>query len=153
MRTSKTSLFLLELIISILFFSLSAAVCVQLFVKAHQISEKSVDESHAVMWAESLAEAFSSCNGDFEDTCTTMENLGPAYYDSSSHTLTLSLNSKWELTKEASEAAYQAVLTQSQEDTMSVANIEILSLNSTMNSDSLYQLSIKKYCGIQNEQN
>ena len=35
MNRSKTSLFLMELIIAILFFSLSCAVCIQLFFKAH----------------------------------------------------------------------------------------------------------------------
>ena len=33
----RSSLFLLELIIAILFFSLTSAVCVQFFARAHQI--------------------------------------------------------------------------------------------------------------------
>ena len=36
----RSSLFLLELIIAILFFSLTSAVCVQFFARAHQISRQ-----------------------------------------------------------------------------------------------------------------
>ena len=36
----RSSLFLLELIIAILFFSLTSAVCVQIFVRAHLISRQ-----------------------------------------------------------------------------------------------------------------
>ncbi len=53
---SKASLFLMELIMSILFFSLSAAVCVQLFVKSHALSQQSLKLNYAVIASESLAE-------------------------------------------------------------------------------------------------
>ena len=36
----RSSLFLLELMIAILFFCLASAVCVQIFVKAHTISRE-----------------------------------------------------------------------------------------------------------------
>ena len=38
--TKRSSLFLLELMIAILFFCLASAVCVQIFVKAHTISRE-----------------------------------------------------------------------------------------------------------------
>ena len=38
----RSSLFLLELIIAILFFSLTSAVCVQIFVRAHLISRQKI---------------------------------------------------------------------------------------------------------------
>ncbi len=37
-RAQSSSLFLLELILAILFFSLASAVCVQFFVKSHLLS-------------------------------------------------------------------------------------------------------------------
>ena len=37
-KSSRSALFLMELIFSILFFALASAVCVQLFVKAHLLS-------------------------------------------------------------------------------------------------------------------
>ena len=37
---SKSALFLMELMITTLFFALASTVCVQLFVKAHQINRE-----------------------------------------------------------------------------------------------------------------
>lgn len=54
----------MELILSILFFSIAAAVCVKLFVTSHQLSDQSVNLNHAVAMAESIAEAFYGCNGN-----------------------------------------------------------------------------------------
>ena len=44
----RSSLFLLELIIAILFFSLTSAVCVQIFVRAHLISRQTQEENMAL---------------------------------------------------------------------------------------------------------
>ncbi len=52
---SASSLFLVELLLSILFFSLAAAVCVQLFVQSHLISRKSADQNAAVTCMQSTA--------------------------------------------------------------------------------------------------
>lgn len=40
MKKSRSSLFLIELTISILFFALASAACIQLFVKAHLLDTK-----------------------------------------------------------------------------------------------------------------
>ena len=62
----KSSLFLLELILSLFFFSLASAVCIQLFAKAH-VTEKETEElNHAVPLAESAAEAYHSVLGDLD---------------------------------------------------------------------------------------
>ena len=58
MNSSKSSLFLMELILSILFFSLASVVCVQLFVKSHLISEQSTDSSNAVNLSQDVAEIY-----------------------------------------------------------------------------------------------
>lgn len=55
---SGSSLFLMELILAILFFSVASAVCVQLFARAHTASEQSAALNRAVLAAESAAEAF-----------------------------------------------------------------------------------------------
>lgn len=58
MRTSKTSLFLMELIISILFFALSSAVCIQLFAKSHVLDEKTKKENMAIVKCENFCEMY-----------------------------------------------------------------------------------------------
>lgn len=66
MRNSRASLFLMELMISILFFSLSSAVCIQLFVKAHTINADTEDKSNATLIAQDISELFHHTKGDKE---------------------------------------------------------------------------------------
>ncbi len=65
-HNSKLSLFLMELIMAIMFFSLAAAVCVRLFPSAHLMAEKTEGLSNAVIWSQNLSEAFTGSGGDFE---------------------------------------------------------------------------------------
>lgn len=52
----KSGLFLLELIIAILFFSIASAVCIQIFVKAHTLSQEAEILSIAVNECSDAAE-------------------------------------------------------------------------------------------------
>lgn len=75
-NSSKSGIFLMELILSILFFSIAAAVCVKLFVTAHRLSGQSVNLNHAVAMAESIAEAFYGCNGNVRELETLFPDAG-----------------------------------------------------------------------------
>ena len=65
-NSSKSGLFLMELIMSIMFFSLAAAICVELFVKSHALSRTSVELNHAVIECESVAEYIYGVGGNIE---------------------------------------------------------------------------------------
>ncbi len=71
MKTSKSSMFLMELIIAILFFSLASAVCIQLFVKSHLLSSAASDDSRALLLCQNLSEIYQGilpqCNPDREN--------------------------------------------------------------------------------------
>lgn len=58
MKHSQSGLFLLELIIAILFFSLSSAICIQIFVKAHLLNEQSIQKSQANQIASNIIEIY-----------------------------------------------------------------------------------------------
>jgi type II secretory pathway pseudopilin PulG len=58
MKVSKTAIFLFELMVVILVFSLAAAVCTSIFSKAYGFSRESKDLTMAVLEAESVAEEF-----------------------------------------------------------------------------------------------
>lgn len=73
-KSSKSGLFLMELILSIFFFSLSGAICVQLFVKSHLISQQSVDLNRAVECCQNVAEVFYGCNGNKEEMMLLLDN-------------------------------------------------------------------------------
>ena len=90
----KTGLFLMELIIAILFFSLAAAICIQLFVKSHMISERSIALNHSILLAQNTAEIFYATNGDPEKMASLLgcgESSGTAAVADSDNTSTLTL--------------------------------------------------------------
>ncbi len=66
MKHSKSSLFLMELIIALLFFALASTVCIRLFVNAHTLSRQTVDINMALNYAQNMAEAFMGCDGDLQ---------------------------------------------------------------------------------------
>lgn len=76
-RARSSSLFLMELILAILFFSVASAVCVEFFVKAHVMGRDSETLTHAV----------NECSGAAEILCTAdsltegIELLGTQYPD------------------------------------------------------------------------
>lgn len=52
---SKTSLFLMEVILSILLFSVCSTICVRLFVQAQRTEQKARDLTHASLLCDSIA--------------------------------------------------------------------------------------------------
>ncbi len=66
MKHSKSSLFLMEVIIALLFFSLASTVCIRLFVKSHTLSQDTQNLNYAVTQSQNLAEAFLGTEGDME---------------------------------------------------------------------------------------
>lgn len=60
--SSKSNLFLMELIILILFFSIASAICVRLFVSAHLDSLESAALNRAVLAAQSAVEVYKNAD-------------------------------------------------------------------------------------------
>lgn len=78
MQKSKSALFLMELIIVIFFFALTSAVCLQVFVKAHDIATETKSYNYAVMWADNACECFYEYGSDhaaIESTLASAFNL------------------------------------------------------------------------------
>ncbi len=57
----------MELIISILFFSIASAVCIQLFAKSHILDKKTSMENMAIVKCENFCEVYSSLVEKYED--------------------------------------------------------------------------------------
>lgn len=74
--SSRSGLLLMEIIIAILFFSVVSAICLQLFVKSHNLGRDTEELDMAVRQASSVAEILSR----FEDPA---EELEAVYPDSS----------------------------------------------------------------------
>ena len=90
---SKASLFLMELIMSILFFSLSAAVCVQLFVRSHVLSLESLRLNYAVIASESMAETFYQTDGDLSRL---KDVLSDSFYNEKKQTVNIYYDANFE---------------------------------------------------------
>lgn len=91
MNHSKSGLFLMELIICILFFALSAALCVQMFAHSHTVSKKNIDENNAILLCNNLAECFYAEFGElskisdkfYPNNSKVENNAFTAYYNES----------------------------------------------------------------------
>jgi len=71
MRTSKSAVFLFELMIIILVFSLAAAICTQIFASAYKMSTESRELTMSSINAQTIAEEFKAGEPDIE----------PLYFD------------------------------------------------------------------------
>lgn len=75
-RAKSSNLFLLELILAILFFSLASAVCVQFFVKSHILSRDAQRLNHAVNACSGIAEIVNTSDGT-EDAVDVITGIYP----------------------------------------------------------------------------
>lgn len=75
-RAQSSSLFLMELIIAILFFTIFSAVCVQCFAKAHLMNEDSYALNHAVSECSGAMEVIRTSDG-VSDSLALLEDLYP----------------------------------------------------------------------------
>lgn len=64
MKHNKTGLFLMEMIVAILFFSLASALCIQLFTQAKKTNESSQKQDRAVDMATQIVERFKNDEQD-----------------------------------------------------------------------------------------
>lgn len=138
MRHSKSSLFLMELIIAILFFALASTVCIQLFAKAHLLSKQTVEENHALVYAQNLAEQFLAADGNTETMkgATGIDEL-VYYYDND-----------WNAA-DFTNAVYEARLKTSTEDAgIITANITVASVEKA--EDPIYTLTVKHHSSQRN---
>ena len=67
-KPTRSGLFAIELLIAVGVFSLCAAICVGLFVRAEVMSRDSADLNRAVTEARNAAECFKAAGGDLEET-------------------------------------------------------------------------------------
>lgn len=138
MHNSKASLFLMEIMMSILFFTIAAVVCLQLFVKAHSLNIQTENLAKATMIAESVSECYLTTE-NYEQTKEMIASL--AEYESTQQQILIYYDSKWNnCSKE--QAQYKTVLSFQKEADFENMNIQILDLEK--NSD-FFNHTVKKH--------
>ncbi len=134
---AKSSLFLMEMMVVILFFALTSAICVHLFVQSYQTAKHSEALANGVLQAESAAEVYKSTAGDLEQTAVLLnadwaEEKG----------LMLAYDAHWQ---PAEEGRMAYTLTMSESDEAVVPTAEVLI--SAADGSEIYRLSVKAYRG------
>ncbi len=119
-KSSRSALFLMELIFSILFFALASAVCVQLFVKAHLLSVNTQELNHALTSAQSAAACLQAKQGDAAAALGVLGSDGTAD--------TLYYNADWQPCAAADAAYTLQLLPTAEEET---TNIVVTKLGET----------------------
>ena len=115
-----SSLFLLELILAVLFFSVASALCIQIFTKAHLMSQDARDLNFAVNEVRSMAEQMP--DDSLQDAA--------AYYDSSYASC------------EKADAVYVLTVHYEPEDTLLKAHI---SMDTVADNRNIYTLDVTKH--------
>lgn len=115
-----SSLFLLELILAVLFFSVASALCIQIFTKAHLMSQDARDLNFAVNEVSSMAEQMP--DDSLQDAA--------AYYDSGYASC------------EKADAVYVLTVHYEPEDTLLKAHI---SMDTIADNRNIYTLDVTKH--------
>lgn len=136
-RAKSSSLFLLELILAILFFSIASAVCVQFFVKSHLLSQDARELNISATEASNVAELISVSS----DTQTAIDLIISAYPEaktSDPNTVSIYYDDNF-LTSNEEHALYCLQVDFSQEGTMLTGTLNMMDLKEE---DSIYSLDI-----------
>lgn len=127
-QSSKSSLFLIELIIAIFFFIIAATICIQLFVKSYTISNETISINHAVLWTQNLAEIFTNQNGDYEilqEIYAESDCIEITKLHSEKHMLLL-FDSNWYQTNDTNKACYYVLSSYSQDNQFRYQDIYVM---------------------------
>lgn len=93
MKSSHSSLFLMELILSILFFSIAGAACIQLFVKAHVLGQGTREQNQAVIWSQNLSSLWLASDDNASSKERMLSLCGQLMQDYDAETASISVSS------------------------------------------------------------
>lgn len=120
-RPTKSGLFMIELLIAVGVFTLCAAVCVGLFVRAEVMSRESADLTRMTTEARNIVECWKAAGGDLEraaELCGATVEQG---------TLVLRFDERWERVDAVGGAAFFALLEPAGADGWVSASLRVVS--------------------------
>ena len=160
-HSSRTSLFLIELVLSIFFFIIATAVCMQLFVNTYFLSVQTHEINQSLLWSQNLSEPFLGNSGDYSIVKTLFSDMDciaelPIEADSS---LLLCFDKDWNTLHTFADSKYVIFSTFYIDEVFFYQDIYIAKSHASLNSLTsvqeiteqlcnddyyIYQLSIKK---------
>lgn len=138
-KPQTSGLFLLELLLAILFFSIASTVCVRFFVKAHLLSADSGSLNMSVYESTGIAEVIRSSSNE-KQAVSILSRLYP-YADSDTSVFTVYYDSDFQACT-SDDAVYAIETTFTYEDLMLTGSIESRKLEDNA---LIYSLTVKKY--------
>mgnify|MGYP004574347795 CR=1 FL=1 len=150
-HNNTSSLFLLELILAVLFFSVASALCIQIFTKAHLMSQDARDLNFAVNEVSSMAEQISA--GTLHPaTAASSGDTAASSGDTASDPSTQISNDAWQddtayydssyASCEKADAVYVLTVHYEPEDTLLKAHI---SMDTIANNRNIYTLDVTNH--------
>ena len=150
-HNNTSSLFLLELILAVLFFSVASALCIQIFTKAHLMSQDARDLNFAVNEVSGMAEQISS--GTLHPaTAASSGDTAASSDDTASDPSTQISNDAWQddtayydssyASCEKANAVYVLTVHYEPEDTLLKAHI---SMDTIADNRNIYTLDVTKH--------
>lgn len=140
---NPSSLFLLELIFAILFFSVASAVCVQVFVKSHTLSTEARDLTQASRRTEDVAELITASTS-LDDMEHLLEDTYSDALEISSADFTIFYDSDF-LPCTQKTAAWQLSGTWELNGQLLDVQLDVTKLTSGIDADVFYQLPIRHH--------
>lgn len=141
MNKSKTSLFLMELILSVLIFSIAAAVCVRVFMKSYSISNGTRELNMAVTRCTSAAELFYGFSGDLSQIKRELDTNNTSMSEKGK--LTLFYDNKYEKCSEREAMYYMQLINHREED---ILTCDII-MYRYADDEEIYALTLDLYTG------
>lgn len=97
---SKSGLFMIELVIVIVIFSILSAECLKVFFHSRQIADQSQNLSRSTLAVQSVADCYKSANGDLKQVTEIMGGVLDG------EKLTLYFSPKWEQVGDINDAGF-----------------------------------------------
>ena len=158
---SRSGLFLIELIFSIFFFIIAAAVILQLFVKSHFVCENTISINNALLYTQNISEVFLANNGDFDSVKALCENELTDFTSINDNAVLMLFDQDWCSTQNTNDAKYSVFVCYERDDSFAYADIYINKYHPQLtayisNGDyesilaeegAIYHQEVKKYVG------
>ncbi len=138
-KSRPVNLFFTEIILALLFFSISAAVILKIFASADRLSRVSSEKENAMICAQSIAESYSQC-GDVGDALKTVFSETADFAESGGE-YTLLLDEKCKL---SAYGGVQLKLSEDREKT-TAGVLSRLTLTFETENEELYSLDCSAY--------
>ena len=138
---SKAPLMLMEQMVMLLVFALAAALCLQAFVKADEISERAEARDRAVLLCQTVAEEIKSASETDRNPISAVATKLEADYREQD-TFGLEYNEDWQRRTGTEEIAYQVTVTKTDSGVPGLGLADIMVTDAGRSPEPLFEVQV-----------